>query len=1012
MSRRTTCCLFLSLFILGSTEIGWGQGVITLPQTGRTKCYDAWAIEISCSGTGQDGEYQAGVEWPVPRFTVSGDCVTDNLTGLMWSKNANLPNGGNWQGALDYVASMNSGAGLCGYKDWRLPNINELESLVNADEANNAAWLNSQGFVNVQSSPYWSSTTFAYNSIQAWLVNMLAGDVYYWSKAGGLCVWPVRSGPPNNPNPLYPANVWKTGQTAKYATGDDGDLERGVSLPTPRFTDHGDGTITDNLTGLMWAKNANLPNGGRGWEDALTCVKLMNSGAGLYGYYDWRLPNRKELFSLIDHSRYNPPLPAGHPFQNVQSSPYWSSTTSAYYSYYSWSFYTSYGLVYDADWPLNFYVWPVRSGLGYSDISVTPNPVPFGSVNTGGTSDQTITVKNDGNANLVIGTITSPSAPFSKQTDNCSGQSIPPAGTCTLTYRFAPTSGGTVSSNSNIPSNDPDENPKTIILTGTGVTVCPTPGTPSGPSPSNGAVGISTSLTLTWAATSDTDSYDVYFGTTNPPATKVDTTTSTSYTPTSALNFNTAYYWKIVAKNNCGSSTAGPVWSFTTVCPTPGNPSSPSPANTATGVPTNPTLSWTATANIDSYDLYFGTVNPPPFAVNVTGTNYPSSGLNTNTTCYWRIVAKNNCGSSTTGPVWTFTTICPLPGAFSYTSPVDGSTNQSTDIGLDWEDAPGAASYDVYFGISNPPAFVINKTGSSYVPGTLSYGTTYYWKIVAKNGCGENTGSVWSFTTCSLPSVPFAPTPSNGSEGISTDSTLIWNSDIATSYDVYFGTTSPPPLITTVVTTTYDLPPLSHGTTYYWKIVAENGCGENAGPVWSFKTFYLDISPKDGTIGTEITIKGENFGLSKGKAYVDVSALKILTWGTKEIYGFLTKAMLPGAYDVSVTPKTPKGAPSISEIDGFTVKVPEIDSLSLPSGFTGQVITINGIFFGSKKGKVYLEGGGISKSCKVVSWTMDPPTGVGQIQFQVPKGLAKGTYDLRVENKVGSVTETDGFEVK
>ena len=80
--------------------------------------------------------------------------------------------GKTWQGALDYVASINSGSGLCGYKDWRLPNINELESLINAGEANPSTWLNSQGFSNVQSVSYWSSTTYAFNTAYAWIVNM------------------------------------------------------------------------------------------------------------------------------------------------------------------------------------------------------------------------------------------------------------------------------------------------------------------------------------------------------------------------------------------------------------------------------------------------------------------------------------------------------------------------------------------------------------------------------------------------------------------------------------------------------------------------------------------------------------------------------------------------------------------------------------------------------------------------------------------------------------------------
>ena len=91
-----------------------------------------------------------------------------------------------------------------------------------------------------------------------------------------------------------------------------------MAWPNPRFTVSGD-CVTDNLTGLMWAKNANLPNGTRTWQGALDYVASMNSGSGLCGYHDWRLPNRKELLSLIDYSQYNPALPLNHPFINVQS---------------------------------------------------------------------------------------------------------------------------------------------------------------------------------------------------------------------------------------------------------------------------------------------------------------------------------------------------------------------------------------------------------------------------------------------------------------------------------------------------------------------------------------------------------------------------------------------------------------------------------------------------------------------------------------------------------------------
>ncbi|KJU86166.1 secreted protein containing DUF1566, partial [Candidatus Magnetobacterium bavaricum] len=70
----------------------------------------------------------------------------------------------------------------------------------------------------------------------------------------------------------------KTGQTSTYATGDDGAIEGGVAWPSPRFTDNGNQTVTDNLTGLMWTKDANLPAATKTWQQALDYVTSMNAG--------------------------------------------------------------------------------------------------------------------------------------------------------------------------------------------------------------------------------------------------------------------------------------------------------------------------------------------------------------------------------------------------------------------------------------------------------------------------------------------------------------------------------------------------------------------------------------------------------------------------------------------------------------------------------------------------------------------------------------------------------------
>lgn len=175
-----------------------------------------------------------------------------------------------------------------------------------------------------------------------------------------------------------PAQTWQTGQTTSYADGDDGDLQRGVAWPAPRFEDNADGTVTDHLTGLIWLKNANCAGWMR-WNDALDyCNNLASGSCGLTDGSvagNWRLPNRKELMSLVDYDNYNPALPNGHPFNNVQSSYYRSASTLANGTNYAWYVSMYYGIVYDFRKSSNGYVWPVRGGQGrlFSNLISFPN---------------------------------------------------------------------------------------------------------------------------------------------------------------------------------------------------------------------------------------------------------------------------------------------------------------------------------------------------------------------------------------------------------------------------------------------------------------------------------------------------------------------------------------------------------------------------------------------------------------------------------------------------------------
>jgi len=272
--------------------------------------------------------------------------------------------------------------------------------------------------------------------------------------------------------------------------------------------------------------------------------------------------------------------------------------------------------------------------------------------------------------------------------------------------------------------------------------------------PANGATGVSVTPTLSWSASGGATSYDVYYGTTSPGMLQANVT-GTSYTVPVALANNTTYYWKVVAKNAAGETTAtGAPRSFTTEqMPVPGVFSLTSPANGATGVAVTPTLTWTASSGAASYDVYYGTTSPGTLQTNVTGTSYTvPEALTISTVYYWKIVAKNAGGETTaTGAPRSFTTVeMSAPGAFELTSPASGVTGVSAAPTLSWSAASEAASYDVYYGTISPGTLQANVTGTSFTVNVpLNSGVTYYWKVVAKNPGGETTatGVPWSFTT-------------------------------------------------------------------------------------------------------------------------------------------------------------------------------------------------------------------------------------------------------------------------
>lgn len=413
--------ILLCSFLIGYFQLGWAQtAVVPLPATGQTTSYYA----------GDDGDQQKGVPIPVNRFKDNGNgTVTDAFTGLMWVSDANLlanrnpsfdqdrtPGDGDvdWKIALDYIKLLNNDNYL-GYSDWRLPNALELRSLINLELGDTALPAN-HPFKNLRDL-YWSATTSEESRSMA--IGVFLKEHYAHSNiinpAGEMeAFFKVPE--------VYLTNYWKyyvlpvrgtthsgmvklpvTGQRYSFYPGDDGDVNTGVSWPTPRLVDNKDETITDRLTGLMWTRDANLmltrdpgfdttqfTDGSVPWITALEYINKLNAENYL-GYNDWRMPNRNEMASLVDFSQHHQALPERSPFKNLTGynfeGYYWTSTTRADETDQAWIIVFRNGLMSGGnalgyaktrDW----LVWPVRTDTqspGTASIkgTITLNGNPF-----------------------------------------------------------------------------------------------------------------------------------------------------------------------------------------------------------------------------------------------------------------------------------------------------------------------------------------------------------------------------------------------------------------------------------------------------------------------------------------------------------------------------------------------------------------------------------------------------------------------------------------------------------
>lgn len=297
-----------------------------VPPTNQTSCYNGTtsttcpgtAASASCGTTdfcGQDAQYlhnsrtftcynaNGTLQSPCDGGANTDEVVADSLTGLMWQRTWN--SGNTWEQAIDYCSELNYG----GYSDWRLPSPLELQSIVN--DGRRIPSIDLTAFPGTPQNYFWTSSSSAGDSSTAWAI-----DFYHGSADGGSKTYTG-----------YYERCVRGGMISAQGAGKRYYSTEPIS---------GEEVVTDLVTGLIWQKTY---DSNKTWQQALAyCESLVYAGRS-----DWRLPNKKELVSLINYGLAGP---AVADFPGMVSDWFWSSTSYVGNAGFAWYMSSSNGYLY------------------------------------------------------------------------------------------------------------------------------------------------------------------------------------------------------------------------------------------------------------------------------------------------------------------------------------------------------------------------------------------------------------------------------------------------------------------------------------------------------------------------------------------------------------------------------------------------------------------------------------------------------------------------------------------
>jgi len=369
-----------------------------------------------------------------------------------------------------------------------------------------------------------------------------------------------------------------------------------------------------------------------------------------------------------------------------------------------------------------------------------------------------------------------------------------------------------------------------------------TPATPpTAPTEVTADAQSSTSIRVTWKAVSNEASYEVHYtvGTSSSKLLASDYITGSSYTH-SGLQSDTTYTYYIKAKNNAGESGFSPPASAKTL---PTKPAAPTGVIAEAQSSSRIEVTWEKVSNATSYEVHYtvGTSSIKRSASdNVTGSSYTHSGLESDTTYTYYIIAKNSAGTTSdfslavSAKTWS---IIPLPP-----TGVTASASSPNSIQVSWGKVSNATSYEVHYTVGTSSTKITannNVTSLPYTHSGLQPNTTYTYYIKAKNSAGPSDfSSSAAATTPPDPTPPItklsAPTGVKATAGQGMKIVVSWNPvSGAVSYNVYYeiGSSTGKTKVTnnrSPETTSYTHTMLQSGTLYRYYITAIDSYGNES----------------------------------------------------------------------------------------------------------------------------------------------------------------------------------------